>query len=122
MNVGGPFHSRYMAPAATEFAAVLADARFVDAQIPVVLNTTTTPESKAVALREELSRQITGSVRWEESVRTLESIGCDTFIELGPGAVLSGLVRRTLSTATVVSAGAPEGLRKAAELFQCDGA
>ena len=122
LNVGGPFHSRYMEPAARDFAAAVERAQIVDAAVPIVLNTTTTPETQASVLRAELPRQMTASVRWEESVRTLQAMGCDSFVELGPGQVLSGLVRRTLSTATIAAAGSPDGLRDAAKLFRCDGA
>src|SRR5436190_679577 len=104
LSVGGPFHSRYMAAAAAEFASVVEGAGFATPHTPVVLNTSGRAVSDPEALAAELAVQITSPVRWEESVRQLQAMGCSTFIELGPGQVLTGLIRRTLPDANAVSA------------------
>src|SRR5207249_1576445 len=103
ITVGGPFHSTYMQDAATEFAARCRGVTFNDARTPVVLNTTAQIESRAGALQDELSTQITQPVRWSESVQTLSALGCTTFVELGPGRVLGGLIRRTLPDTTTLA-------------------
>jgi [acyl-carrier-protein] S-malonyltransferase len=117
LSVGGPFHSVYMEAASTAFKNAVAAARIDRPRAPVVLNTTATASDDPRILRDELSTQITRPVLWEDSVLALAAMGCDTFLELGAGKVLSGLVRRTLPEATVLSAGTPETIQEAAKLF-----
>lgn len=117
LNVGGPFHSVYMSDAAAEFASACTRVAISPARVPIVLNTTATPTIEPTALRDELSTQITQPVRWSESAQTLTRLGCTIFVELGPGRVLSGLVRRTLPEASVLSAGTPETIAEAARLW-----
>ena len=117
LNVGGPFHSVYMSDAAVAFASLCSHVAFSEARFPVVLNTTAAATTEPEALRDELSGQITRPVRWAESVQTLSRLGCTVFLELGPGRVLGGLVRRTLPDATVVSAGDTEALAGAAQIW-----
>jgi len=94
LNVSGAFHSRLMASAADILKVELARAEFRDARIPIVANVTADYVQKAEEIRDALSRQISGSVRWEESVRKMINYGVDTFVEVGPGKVLSGLIKR----------------------------
>ena len=108
LTVGGPFHSRYMEPAARDFADAIGHADFHQPHTPIVLNTSAAATTDVEALRGELVTQITNPVRWEDSLQALARLGCTTFIELGPGQVLTGLVRRTLPEAGAVSAGTPE--------------
>jgi len=117
LTVGGPFHSRYMAAAGADFASVVTNETFSTPHTPVVLNTSGRAVSDPQALAEELAVQITSPVRWEDSVRELQSMGCSTFIELGPGQVLTGLIRRTLPEANAVSAGTPETVASVSQLF-----
>jgi len=105
LNVGGAFHSPLMAPAADTFRSFLAAAPLRDPEIPVISNATAEPVTSAGDLRELLARQLTGPVRWTESVRRLADLGVDTFIEVGPGTVLSGLIKRTVDGVRVLSAG-----------------
>lgn len=93
--VSGAFHSRLMAPAAQQLAVELNRTRFDDAEVPVVANVTASPVCGPHAIRDALARQIAGAVRWEESVRWMLADGVDVFVELGPGNVLAGLVKRT---------------------------
>ena len=108
LRVSGAFHSPLMAPAAPEMRALLGAAPFTDAAVPVVSNVDATPRSDAEGIRDALARQITGSVLWEQSVRVMLDQGIDTFIEVGPGTVLSGLVRRIAPEAQVRCAGTAE--------------
>jgi len=116
LTVGGPFHSHYMEPAARNFQDVVARAAFHEPVTPVVLNTTAAATTDVDTLRAELSVQITSPVRWEDTLHTLAKMGCSTFIELGPGQVLTGLIRRTLPDARAVAAGDPAAVASVAEL------
>ncbi len=117
LRVGGPFHSVYMSEAAKDFASACESVAIAPARLPIVLNTTGTATTEAAAVRDELSTQITRPVRWSDSVHTMAGLGCVTFLELGPGRVLAGLVRRTLPEVKVVSAGTPDTIAEAAQLW-----
>jgi [acyl-carrier-protein] S-malonyltransferase len=117
LNVGGPFHSRYMAAAARDFRDVVAAADFNAPDTPIVLNTSGEATIDPDRLRQELAEQITSPVRWEESVHALARMGCAAFVELGPGDVLTGLVRRTLPEASGLPAGIPDAIQTAAALL-----
>jgi [acyl-carrier-protein] S-malonyltransferase len=123
LSVGGAFHSPLMAPAAETFQPHLASAPLRDPSIPVVANATAEPVTKAEELRKLLARQLTGRVRWTESVRRMDALGVDTFIEVGPGTVLSGLIKRTVKGARALSAGNAEGVAAVADALraQADG-
>ena len=94
LQVAGPFHSPLMAPASEAFAAVLGDAAFKDAAIPVYQNAGPTPERDAEALRERLMAQIVSPVRWTETMLGMRDAGITTLLECGPGSVLTNLARR----------------------------
>lgn len=117
INVGGPFHSVYMAEAAGEFTATCAQVTFQPPRVPVVLNTSAAAETDPLALRAELGAQITSPVRWADTIQALADLGCDTFLELGPGRVLSNLTRRTLPAAKVMAAGTPDAIDEIAVLW-----
>ena len=110
LNVGGAFHSPLMAPAVEVFQPHLAAAPLRDPAIPVVANATAEPVTSAEELRELLARQLTGRVRWTESVRRMVALGVDTFIEVGPGTVLGGLIKRSVEGTRVLSAADAEGV------------
>jgi len=105
LNVGGAFHSPLMAPAADAFRSFLAAAPLRDCDVPLVANATAQPTTSAHELRDLLGRQLTGRIRWTESVRRLADLGVDTIVEVGPGTVLSGLVKRTVKGVQVLPAG-----------------
>jgi [acyl-carrier-protein] S-malonyltransferase len=96
LNVSAPFHCSLMQPAADRLAPDLAAATFADPSIPVVSNVDATAVTSGDAARDALRRQVTSPVRWTETLRFLAAQGVDVFVEVGPGRVLSGLVRRTL--------------------------
>ncbi|MEP6800873.1 MAG: ACP S-malonyltransferase [Acidobacteriota bacterium] len=94
LAVSAPFHCALMAPARARMEPLLREVALSDARIPVVTNADARPASGAGELRDALARQIDGPVRWVESVRHLASEGVDHVIEIGPGKVLCGLVKR----------------------------
>ncbi len=94
LPVSAPFHSSLMRPARDRMAELLSAARFSDAKIPVVTNVDAAPAWRGEILRDALARQIDSPVRWVESVRRLAREGVDRALEIGPGSVLAGLVRR----------------------------
>jgi [acyl-carrier-protein] S-malonyltransferase len=107
LAVSGPFHSPLMKEAAASFAALLEGTHFADATIPVLSNTDPTPEVDGRVLKDRLARQMESGVRWRETMAELESHHIHTVVEIGPGNVLSGLVKRDLKgmvTARVASA------------------
>ena len=103
LPVSAPFHCRLMQPAADEMAAALADASMSDASVPVYCNVTAGPEKAAKRLRENLVTQVTGRVRWRETLGAVHAAGVACFVEIGTGKVLSGLVKRTLHDVAVVN-------------------
>ena len=118
LNVGGAFHSPLMAPAAEEFRQHLASAPLSAPSVPVVANATAEPHTSVEELRELLARQLTGPVRWTESVRRLVDLGVDTFVEVGPGTVLAGLVKRIVEGVRVLSAGNAAAVAAVAEALR----
>ena len=95
LAVSGAFHSPFMAEASKQFDEVLAGVEFQDAKIPVLSNVAPEPETTAAALKSRLEKQMTGSVRWLEIMNTLNDQGVADAIEIGPGKVLTGLIKRT---------------------------
>lgn len=92
--VSGPFHSELMRPAASKLQEMLGGIQMSDAQTPVIANVTAQSVTSADEIRNLLVEQLYSPVRWEETVRQLIAEGVDTFIECGPGKVLSGLVKK----------------------------
>ena len=95
LNVSGAFHSPLMAAAATEFQSVLESVTFQPAQIPVLSNVEPLPTVDADVLKQRLSRQMTGTVRWRETCERFPAQGIERVVEIGPGTVLTGLIKRT---------------------------
>jgi [acyl-carrier-protein] S-malonyltransferase len=94
LKVAGAFHSEIMAPAAEAFAAVLADVEFAEPMTTVIANVDAKAYSGADQIAEKLLAQLTGSVRWQQSIEYLLAEGIDDAYEVGPGRVLAGLMRR----------------------------
>ncbi|MFI5289205.1 MAG: ACP S-malonyltransferase, partial [Polyangia bacterium] len=95
LPVSAPFHSALMAPAAEKLAAALEKIALSPLRIPVVANVTAEPNRDASQVKDLLIRQVTGSVRWEETMKGLEKAGVDRAFEVGPGSVLAGLLKRS---------------------------
>jgi len=103
LNVAGAYHSRLMQSAQDKLAKELADVDIQPPGIPVVCNFTAESVAAPEEIRRTLESQVTGSVRWIESIQRLVSMGHRTFVELGPGKVLAGLVAKIDKDATVIS-------------------
>jgi [acyl-carrier-protein] S-malonyltransferase len=99
-----------MAAAATEYQEVLASVEFQNAKVPVLSNVDPTPSIDADELKQRLIQQMTGSVRWREISEALPVNGIERVVEIGPGNVLTGLIKRTCSNLAL------ENIRSAAEL------
>ncbi len=94
LNVSAPFHCALMKPAQDRLSVDLDGAQVEDPRIPLVNNVSARVVTKGAEIREGLKQQVTSPVRWDESVRKLRAEGVDLFVEVGPGKVLSGLVRQ----------------------------
>jgi [acyl-carrier-protein] S-malonyltransferase len=105
LNVSGAFHSPMMATAATEFGKILEPIAFSDAQMPVLSNASPIPTTNSSELKANLDQQITGSVRWREISLQLTALGIDQVIEVGPGKVLGGLIKRTCADIMTIQMG-----------------
>ena len=101
LPVSAPFHCELMAPAADVMAQALAEINIKDAMVPVVQNVTVTPETSASVLRKHLVMQVTGRVRWRETMDYFIASGVTRFVELGTGKVLSGLAKRAAPDAQI---------------------
>jgi [acyl-carrier-protein] S-malonyltransferase len=94
LKVAGAFHSELMKPADDRLAEVLAGAAVTAPRIPVYSNVDASPHADPADLRRTLVAQVVGGVRWEDSMRRMMADGFDTFYEVGPGRVLTGLLKR----------------------------
>jgi [acyl-carrier-protein] S-malonyltransferase len=115
LNVAGAYHSRLMESAYEKLGGVL---QHVPMQVPsfsVISNVTGEEVRTPMEIRRTLQDQVTGTVRWLDCMERLARLGCDVFIELGPGGVLAGLLRRTLKGVDVMSVSDVDSVRKCAE-------
>jgi [acyl-carrier-protein] S-malonyltransferase len=94
LPVSAPFHCSLMQPAQEEVARVLAELKLSDPLVPVAANVSGALVTTAEAARDALIRQVTGAVRWVDCVRALANAGATTFVEVGPGKVLTGLMKQ----------------------------
>ncbi len=115
LNVAGAYHSRLMESAYVKLEQVLADVAMQSPRFPVISNVTGEEVKTPEEIRETLRDQVTGTVRWIDCMQRLIHLGCDFFIELGPGNVLAGLLKRTNRDITVLSVGDAESVRKCSE-------
>ena len=114
LPVGGAFHSPLMADGQVAFAPILESTPFRDGRVPVVSNSTAALAQTAEEIKAGLRSQITGQVRWRETIEAMLAFGVDTFIEAGPGKVLSGLVQRCTrgQTVTILNVEDPASLER----------
>jgi [acyl-carrier-protein] S-malonyltransferase len=103
LEVSGPFHSTLMQPAANQLREVLDGLGMKNAIIPVIANVTAEPISSSLEIKDKLIEQLYSPVLWEDSVEKMISLGVDTFIEIGPGKVLSGLIKKIDKTVKTYS-------------------
>ena len=118
LPVSAPFHCSLMEPARARLERDIGRVDLREAQIPIITNSGAQPVRSAAELREALVRQVTSPVQWVESVRRLVSEGVDTFVEVGPGRVLSGLVRRIDRTVRVANVEDPDSLAQTLSLLK----
>lgn len=102
LNVSGPFHSSLMQPAADKLKAVLAGVTVQEATVPVVANVTARPVSEAAIIVDQLVQQVSAPVLWEDSVQWMVEAGVTTFVEIGPGKVLAGLIKKIAPADTTI--------------------
>jgi len=117
LPVSAPFHCDLMAPAAAVMAEALETVDFVDATVPVMCNVSAAPEQAADRLKTNLVTQVTGRVRWRESLLALQGAGATHFVELGTGKVLSGLAKRTLENVEITNFDGPDDLDAVLEML-----
>ncbi|HKK01132.1 MAG TPA: ACP S-malonyltransferase [Desulfuromonadales bacterium] len=110
LPVSAPFHCALMVPAGERLSGVLDGIDVAPLKTPVVSNVEATPNSDASRVKELLVTQVSAPVRWEESVSTMATLGVDRFIELGPGKVLGGLIKRIARGVAIQSVESPSGL------------
>ena len=115
LQVSAPFHCALMAPAAEKLAEALAGVTPSAPRVPVVTNVDAEPHDDAEGITKRLVAQVTAPVRWEASVEKLAAMGFTRGLELGPGRVLAGLVKRIAPDLQVVSMEGPDDLGKATE-------
>jgi [acyl-carrier-protein] S-malonyltransferase len=111
LQVSAPFHCSLMAPAAEKLAAALEGVEIAALSVPVVANVDARPNRDPARVKTLLIDQVTGAVRWEESVRALCDLGADRAVELGSGAVLRGLIQRIAPELEVITVGEPHEIQ-----------
>src|SRR6059036_1708503 len=115
LNVAGAYHSRLMESAYQRLGAALQHVTVQPPRFPVISNVTGEEVGTPIEIRRTLQDQVTGTVRWMDCMERLAALGCDFFVELGPGGVLAGLLRRTRKDADVISVSDAESVRKCAQ-------
>jgi [acyl-carrier-protein] S-malonyltransferase len=114
LPVSAPFHCALMQPAADAMAEALAGACITTPRVPLVANVLAAPVSDPAAIRNALVAQVTGSVRWRESVEWMVAHGVTAFVEIGAGKALSGMIRRIARDAATRAVGTPDEVRAGA--------
>lgn len=112
LNVSGPFHSSLLEQAGEELGKELEQVVFSDLQIPYVTNVTAEYVTDITKTKELLARQVTSSVRWQQSMELLIADGVDTFVEIGPGRTLAGFLRKINREVKVYNVGTWEDVDK----------
>jgi [acyl-carrier-protein] S-malonyltransferase len=115
LNVAGAYHSRLMDSAYQQFGSALLEVQMQIPSFPVVSNVTGREVKILPAIRQTLQEQITSTVRWVDCMNRLAEVGCDLFVELGPGNVLAGLLKRTRRDAEIISVSDGASARACAE-------
>ena len=111
LNVAGAYHSRLMQSAYEKLGGALLHVVVKPPRFPVISNVTGREVATPVEIRRTLQDQVTSTVRWVDCMERLVNLGCDLFIELGPGGVLAGLLKRTRKDIEVISVGDVESVR-----------
>src|SRR3954447_23018803 len=120
LNVPGAYHSRLMNSAYDQLGEPLLEATLQTPRFPVMSNVTGGAVETLPEIRSALQEQVTSTVRWTDCIQTLLDLGCDFFIELGPGEVLAGLLRRIQKDAPVISVSDPASMHACVEKLRED--
>ena len=115
LNVAGAYHSRLMESAYEKLGAALQHVPVQPPRFPVISNVTGVEVKTPIEIRRTLQDQVTGTVRWLDCMERLAVLGCEFFVEFGPGGVLAGLLRRTRKDVDVISVSDADSVRKCAE-------
>lgn len=118
LQVSGAFHTHYMQPAADSLAVIIDNIHFDTSQIPIVANTTASEITTADMAKEELLNQLCNSVQWQRSIEYMIDNGVTTFIEIGPGKVLSGLIKRINRGVKTINIGDTEAITGLSDVFK----
>jgi [acyl-carrier-protein] S-malonyltransferase len=110
LPVSVPVHTPLMQEAADRLADDLAAISWTDLRMPLINNAEAKPIHNAADIQASLVRQLPSSVQWEDSVRAMAAIGVKTFVEIGPGTVLTGLIRRIVPDASTLNVNDPKSL------------
>jgi len=111
LQVSGAFHSTLMQPTIEGLSQAIAQINFRTPEVPIVVNSTAQPVTTAEGVKEELLRQLCHCVQWQPSVEYMVEEGVSTFIEIGPGQVLSGLIKRISNKVQVLNMSDPESIK-----------
>ena len=117
LNVSGPFHSTMLLLAGEELKKELEQTTIKELQIPYVANVTAKKVEDAGEIKDLLVKQISGSVRWMQSMETMLADGVDTFVEIGPGKTLAGFLKKINPAAKVISVGTWEELEQTVQIL-----
>jgi len=112
LRVSGPFHTPLMEPAVADLKQALADVHISPARAPVYANCTGQPETQPDVIAQNILSQLTGPVRWVETIQRMADAGARLFVEVGPKQVLSGLIARILPGASCINVSGPDSLEK----------
>ena len=112
LNVSAPFHCALMQPAADAMAEALAGVAIAAPKVPLVANVVAGPVTDPAEIRKRLVEQVTGTVRWRESVKFLAGAGVTRLVEVGSGKVLTGLVKRIVDGVEAVAVNSPDDVEK----------
>lgn len=117
LNVSGPFHSEMLIPAGKELKKELVQTKIRELHIPYVTNVTAQKVENAEEITELLVRQISGSVRWQQSMEMMLADSTDTFVEIGPGKTLAGFLKKINPEAKVINVGTWEEMERAVQIL-----
>jgi [acyl-carrier-protein] S-malonyltransferase len=110
LSVSAPFHCSLMQPAADAMAKALSEVTMLTPSVPLVANVLASPTSDPAIIRQKLIEQVTGTVRWRESVAYMAAHGVKVFVEIGAGKVLTGLAKKNATEALAMACGTPEDI------------
>ncbi|MBR4965930.1 MAG: ACP S-malonyltransferase [Lachnospiraceae bacterium] len=118
LKVSGPFHTKYMAPAAKELEGYFEGIQFGEMKYPVIFNTSARPLGDGETIQGQLVKQVQSSIYMEDTIQYLEKEGVERIIEIGPGKALSGFVKRTASGMECFSISDVAGLEEVLKLYE----